>query len=199
MLIVGLNGSPNKNGNTRFLLDKLFDDLTLQNIEYHILDVPDLIETAHWQYCKGCYPCDGKCYTGTKLEDAFNLLSKADALILGSPVYFGTVSAQLKSFFDKTRKQRGEKAFYNKIAAGVTSGASKYGGQETTMRALHDMMLVHGMIIVGDGFIDDDCGHHGVSAQKPSNTDEFAIKRANIMGKRIIEVCKTTQVLRKNN
>ena len=47
-----------------------------------------------------------------------------------------------ESFFDKTRKLRGEKALYNKVGAGITVGASKYGGQETTIKALHDIMLV---------------------------------------------------------
>jgi len=41
---------------------------------------------------------------------------------MGSPVYFGSVSAQLKAFFDKTRKLRSEKALYNKFACGVTVG-----------------------------------------------------------------------------
>jgi len=37
------------------------------------------------------------------------------------------------------------------------------------MKALHDIMLVHGMTIVGDGYVGDDCGHHGVCAQQPAD------------------------------
>jgi len=44
------------------------------------------------------------------LEEAYEILKKADAIVMGSPVYFGSVSAQLKAFFDKTRKLRSEKA-----------------------------------------------------------------------------------------
>ena len=58
------------------------------------------------------------------------------------------------------------------------------------MKALHDIMLVHGMTIVGDGYTEYDCGHHGVSAQKPAEKDEFAIKRAGILAKRLVEACK---------
>ena len=57
---------------------------------------------------------------GTKLEEAYETLKRADAIVMGSPVYFGSVSAQLKAFFDKTKKLRGEKAFCNKIACRVT-------------------------------------------------------------------------------
>ncbi|HHV98810.1 MAG TPA: hypothetical protein GXX36_04430 [Clostridiaceae bacterium] len=46
------------------------------------------------------------------------------------------------------------------------------------------------MIIVGDGYIDDDCVHHGVCAQKAAESDNFAIKGAEIPGKRLVDVCK---------
>ncbi len=191
MLIVGLNGSPNKNGNTKFLLKKVLESAESRGAETVIIDVHEVMSSLKNCFCVVCSnPCSGKCYEGTKLEEAFELLKKADGIVMGSPVYFGTVTAQLKAFFDKSRKLRNEKAFYNKVAAGITVGGSKYGGQETTMKALHDIMLVHGMIIVGDGFIEDDCGHHGVCAQKAAEFDDLAIKRAEILGKRLVDVCR---------
>lgn len=86
---------------------------------------------------------------------------------------------------------------YNVVATGVTVGSSKYGGQEATMKALHDIMLVHGMIIVGDGFGEKDCGHHGVIAQRPAQSDDFALSRVELLGKRMVEVCEATQSLRR--
>lgn len=198
MLLVGLNGSPNKNGNTRFLLTKVLGTAKSLGADTQILEVEELLKTAKHCFCTACSnPCSGVCYKGTELEKAYELLKNADGIIFGSPVYFGSASAQLKAFFDKTRKLRAEKGLYNKVAAGVTVGASKYGGQETTMKALHDIMLVQGMIIVGDGFFEYDCGHHGVSGQRPAEKDEFAIKRTEILAKRIVEVCKATESLRK--
>ncbi|MCX7841607.1 MAG: flavodoxin family protein [Clostridia bacterium] len=190
MLIVGLNGSPNENGNTKFLLNTVMEQASTLGAKTRILEAGELLSSAKHAFCKACSnPCSGACYKGTKLEEAFETLKKADAIVLGTPVYFGTVSAQIKAFFDKTRKLRVEKAFYNKVGAGVTVAASKYGGQETTMKALHDIMLVHGMIVVADGFGQDDCGHHGVCSQRPAQNDEFAIKRARILAKRLVEVC----------
>jgi len=163
-----------------------------------VIDIPSVLASSKNQFCTSCStPCSGICYVGTKIEESFNLLKKADAIVFGSPSYFGSISGQLKAFFDKSRILRGSKSLYNKIGAGVTVGGSKYGGQETTMKSLHDIMMVHGMIIVGDGFVDDDCGHHGVCAQRPSEIDEFAKKRAVILAKRLIEVCKATENLRK--
>ena len=198
MLLVGLNGSPDKDGNTGLLLRKIMKKAQELGAETAVLEVGEIMGNLAKPFCTACSsPCTGACFKGTKLEEALELLRKADGVIFGSPVYFGSVSGQLKAFFDKTRKSRTEKAFYNKVAAGVTVGASKYGGQETTMKALHDIMLVHGMIIVGDGFDGDDCGHHGVSAQRPAAGDDYADKRSGILAKRMIQVSEATMELRK--
>lgn len=190
LLVVGLNGSPRKNGSTKFLLDTVLNKVKELGAETVVYDVQELLNSTKHSFCVVCSsPCSGICYKDSKLEEAFEVMKKADAIVFGSPSYFGTVSGQLKAFFDKTRKLRGEKALYNKVGAGVTVGGSKYGGQETTIRALHDIMLVHGMTIVGDGYFEDDCGHHGVCAHNPAENDEFAVKRAEILAKRIFDIC----------
>ena len=91
----------------------------------------------------------------------FDLLRRADGILLGSPVYFGTVSAQLKSFWDKTRLLRREKYLINVVGGALAVGGSRFGGQETTLRALQDMMLCQGMIVVGDAHLEEDAGHQG--------------------------------------
>ncbi len=197
MLIVALNGSPKRNGNTAFLLQSILDEVSKEGAETKLIYVHELMEEQKHSYCRACSsPCQGNCFRDTTLSGAFDLLKEADAIVLGSPVYFGTVSAQLKSFWDKTRKLRGEKALLNTVGGAVSCGAARFGGQETTLKALYDMMLVQGMIIVGDGFIDDDAGHHGVCAQQPSESDSFSIKRASILSRRILQVARSTANLR---
>lgn len=197
MNIVGLNGSPNKEGNTSFLVNKVLEECSIRGAQTIMLNVGRIMGEQKCGFCTVCSnPCSGNCYKGTKLEDVFEILKKADGIVIGSPVYFGSVSAQLKAMFDKTRKVRANKWLYNKVGLCVSVGASKYGGEETTIKAMHDMMLVNGMIIVGDGYIDDDCGHQGVCATRPAKDDENAIKRAVISAKRLVEVCKATESIR---
>lgn len=200
MLIIGINGSPNTDGNTATLLTRILETSENLGANTQLLHAGELIKsTGGSSFCTVCNnPCPGICYEGKPLQDAFNLLRAADALILGSPVYFGTISSQLKAIFDKTRKLRSEKSLYNTIGAAVSVGGSTYGGQETTIRTLHDIMLVHGMLIVGDGFKDDDCGHLGVCAKRPVLDDTPALKRADILAHRIVEVCQATQSLRQH-
>lgn len=197
MLFVVLNGSPNKNGNTAALLKKACEVIESQGSEVVLLNASDIINRLKTPFCTACTnPCSGQCYAGTPLEEAFQLMSRADGIIMGSPVYFCTVSGQMKAFWDKTRQLRGKKALLNTIGGAVAVGASRFGGQETTLRALHDIMLCHGMTVVGDGFVEADCGHHGGCAQRPADQDAEAHKRVAILARRVHEVAKATGQIR---
>lgn len=196
-LILAINGSPHNDGDTSFLLKQALEECNTRGAETKILFCREILRDLRNPFCIACSsPCQGKCYQNKELATAYALISRADALILGSPVYFGTVSAQLKAFFDKSRALRTQKKLLNVVGGAITSGGSRFGGQETTIRAMHDIMLVHGMIIVGDGYHEDDCGHTGAAAQHPAREDENAIKRSRIMGKRIFEVAQATSALR---
>lgn len=200
MLIIALNGSPNSEGNTAFLLREALKTIEQAGVETKFFQLSEAIAEAKRPFCTCCStPCSGACYKGTKLEEMYNDLRQADGLILGSPVYFGTVSAQMKAFWDKSRALRKEKALIDVVGAAVTTGGARFGGQETTIRALHDIMLVHGMAVVGDGFYDDDAGHHGACAQKPAAEDAQAIKRVSILAKRVLDLATVTTAMRRQH
>jgi len=148
--IVALNGSPNKDGNTAFLLQQALDECIKMGAAVRLLHCWEILKDQKIPFCVACSsPCLGKCSEGSRLSEAFDLISRADGLIVGSPVYFGTVSAQLKAFWDKSRFLRTEKKLLNVVGGAITVGASRFGGQETTLRAIHDMLMAQGMIIVG--------------------------------------------------
>ncbi len=187
MYLLAINGSPLKKGNTAWLLGKVLEAAEEEGADTRLLHVMDALEGMRWPYCVACSsPCKEVCHQeSARLREAVDLLEGCGGLVLGSPVYFGTVSGQLKSFWDKTRAARSRRSLAGKPGAAVSVGASRFGGQETTLRALHDMMLIHGMRVVGDGTQEDDAGHHGVCAQRPAEEDAFALQRAVILGKRL--------------
>lgn len=198
MLILGLNGSPQKEGNTAALLNASLAAAAELGADTRLLQVVDALKGISNPFCSNCMPvCEGSCMKGTNLEEAYELLRTADGILIGSPVYFGTVSAQLKAFWDKSRILRKEKAMINVIGGAVAVGASSFGGQETTVKAIHDIMLVQGMTIVGDGYFGDDAGHQGVCSQKPAADDLVGLKRAAIMGRRVAELAGATMDLRR--
>lgn len=196
MLILALNGSPRPDGGTAQLLSAALDEAASMGASTVLLQAVEGLRGLEIPYCIHCSsPCRGVCYQGTKLEEMLELLGRSDGLIIGSPVYFGTVSAPLKAFWDKTRRLRKEKALINVVGGGVVSGGSRFGGQELTLQVLAAMMLSHGMTVVGDGHSDGDSGHLGACIQYQHNGE--GLVRARFLAKRVVEVARATQVLRK--
>lgn len=188
MYILAICGSPEKDGNTAFLLNKILS--YCEGAECELVNVHEAVTSAKTPFCVTCSsPCNKSCYLGTKLEELYDKVDRADFVIFGSPVYFGSMSAQLKAFFDKTRAVRGEKRWLGKPMAAVSVGATKYGGQERTIDHIHSCALVLGMNVLGNGS-QLSMGHFGVSAQRPANEDEYAIKQCESLAKAICDLPK---------
>ncbi len=187
MYILALNASHNNNGNTAFLLNEVLENLKDSGAEVELASVHEAICDAKTPFCVSCQsPCEKACYKGSKLEELFDKVTKADFVLIGSPVYFGSMSAQLKAFFDKTRYYRANKSWLGKPVAAVSVGASKYGGQERTIDHIHSTCLVSGMTIFGNGS-ELGMGHFGVSAQKPACDDSNAVSQCKSLANAIIK------------
>lgn len=198
MLIVAVNGSPRKDGNTAYLLKAALDEAASLGVRTAYIQASEIIKEAKIPFCAHCStPCKGVCYEGTALAQTLDLLREADGVILGSPVYFATVSGQLKAFWDKTRRLRKDFALLDVVGGAVVTGGSRFGGQETTVRALHDMMMTQGMTIVGDGHLSGDPGHQGACAQKPAQDDPQVDKRVRLLVRRVVDVARATAELRR--
>lgn len=184
MYIVAINGSPDNNGNTAFLLNEIKKHC--KGADFEIINAGEVVSDAKIPFCINCTsPCQKVCYAGTKLDDAFDKVNKADFVIFASPVFFGSMTAQLKAFFDKTRAVRADKKWLGKPVAAVSVGASKYGGQERTIDHIQSCALVSGMKVVGNGS-EIAMGHFGISAHKPAENDEFALNQCKSLAKTIM-------------
>ena len=96
--ILVLNGSPKTNGTISQILKsiKSNDIITVDHIKVYDLNI---------NFCVGCMRCrsDGKCRTflNDDVEIVRNLIEEANILVVGSPTYFGNMSAKLKSLFER--------------------------------------------------------------------------------------------------
>ena len=88
-------------------------------------------------------------------ETSVDQLLDAKGIIIGSPTYFGTMAAEIKSFLDESVKHFGK--LKGKIGAGFSSSALIGGGNETTVLAILKAFLIHGMIVQGE----TEGGHYG--------------------------------------
>jgi NAD(P)H dehydrogenase (quinone) len=90
---------------------------------------------------------------GNLTEAQWASLNAADAIIMGSPTYMGSVSWQFKKFADTSSKSWFSQAWKDKIAAGFTNSASMNGDKLSTLHYLFTLSQQHSMIWVGTGLM----------------------------------------------
>ncbi|MGB9684081.1 MAG: flavodoxin family protein [Candidatus Bathyarchaeales archaeon] len=108
----------------------------------------------------------------TSLDD----LLEADAIIMGSPTYYGQMSAKLKALIDESVKIHGK--LEGKVGAAFTSSGGTATGAETTLLSILNAMLIHGMIVQGRA----DDKHYGAAAVENPNKKE--LEHCRELGKR---------------
>jgi len=108
----------------------------------------------------------------------------SDGIIAGSPVYYGTMAAELKAVFDKFVGLRNR--MEDKVGAAFATSGHHSGGKETTLISIIQAMLINGMIVVGDPL--DAGGHYGVACA--GAPDERTRRDAAKLGRRVALLAK---------
>jgi len=199
MKIIGVAASARKNKATKFLLEQCLKEArrTAEGAGKSL--TVELVELAGLNV-NGCLACDA-CKKGvlcSQQDDYQPLIAKlADpevvGIILATPVYMGSMSSQAKAFIDRTVIfRRNGFMFRNKLGGAIAVGGSRNGGQEMTIQAVHAAMMIHDMIIVGDGdhFGGTAWGNHPDGYQ----SDTVGIATARNLGRRMVEVARMMQV-----
>ena len=131
-------------------------------------------------------------------------LQAADAIILGSPTYMGSVSWQFKKFADASSKQWFTQQWKDKLVAGFTNSATMNGDKLSTLHYLFTLAMQHAGIWVGTGMMPSNSkaatrndvnyvgSFSGAMAQSPSDSspDEMLsgdLETAKLFGKRVAE------------
>jgi NAD(P)H dehydrogenase (quinone) len=104
-------------------------------------------------------------------------LRKADGIIVGSPTYYGLMSARVKALFDRSVKIHGK--LEGKVGGAFSSSGGVASGAETTILSILEAMLIHGMIVQGWA----GAGHYGAAAV--GEPDEREEKRCRALGEAV--------------
>jgi len=112
----------------------------------------------------------------TSLDD----LMGADGIIMGSPTYYGQMSAKLKALIDSSEKIHGK--LEGKAGAAFTSSGGTATGAETTLLSILQTMLIHGMIVQGR----PDDKHYGAAAVETPRAGELKVCRE--LGSRVAKL-----------
>jgi multimeric flavodoxin WrbA len=153
MKVVGINGSPKKEGNTRVLLEAVLAPLAKAGWETEIVQVGG--KNIHG--CRACGQCweqqDNQCASGKDDFNAvFERMRTADAIVLGSPTYFSDVSSEVKALIDRAGfvAMANGCAFAGKIGAAVV--AVRRGGATHAFDTMNHLFLISQMIVPGSTY-----------------------------------------------
>lgn len=170
MKIIGISGSPIKQGNNEKAINYTLKKAQEKGFETEKISLAEH-EIKPCIACNQCKKQKGTCSIKDSMEDIRPKLAEANAIIISSPVYFGSLSAQIKALFDRTLPlRRNDFKLKDKIGAAIAIGRSRNGGQEFTIQTIHNWMHINGMIIVGDN------NHFGGTIAAPFEEDNFGKK-----------------------
>lgn len=153
MKVVGINGSPRKDGNTHDLINKVLDVLQSEGIETEFVQLGG----KNIKGCTACYKCfekkDKRCAVKNDIcNEVIEKMIEADGIVLGSPTYFTNVSAELKALIDRSGLVAVANGglFRHKVGAAVV--AVRRGGGIHVFDSINHLFQMSQMFVVGSTY-----------------------------------------------
>ncbi len=185
MKVLGIVCSPRQGGNTEILVEEALKAAREAGAETELVLVAD----KNIAPCDACASCQdtGVCWIKDDMQPIYQQLEAADAIIFGTPVYFGNLSAQAKAIIDRTYSLRGQKKLNEKVATSVVT-AGRIGAGQVRNFLLgffvgQRMIPVQGVIGYG--------GAKGAVRQGTSGAQGVsALDQAKELGRNIVQMVK---------
>ena len=153
MKVLGINCSPRKGGNTELLIKEVFKALEKEGIKTELFQIGG-------QKVNGCVACmkcrkeaDGICHKNNDLiNKGISKMLKADAIIIGSPVYNADLTADAKAFLEVSSYALGGAGRPLKHKPGAAVIAVRRAGAIHAFDSINHFFLVNEMIIPGSSY-----------------------------------------------
>jgi len=182
--VLGIVCSPRKGGNTEILTREALAGAKENGADVELLRISDMNVAP----CDGCETChqSGECRIKDDMQKLYEKILTADGIILGSPVYFWSVSSQAKTFMDRTYALR----YPNHQLKDKVGGAIAATGRRGSVNALsviNNFFLGHDMLVTGLGI-------SGYGTKKGEvKQDKRAMEGAKLLGKQIVQLIGAMQ------
>lgn len=203
MKVLALNGSHRPGHNTAVMLNTVLEVVKEEGFETELIELYE----QEIKLCTSCNKCLMKPECSIKDDDMPGIIDKllaADAIILGSPVYFGNVSGIMKLFIDRSRcMHMCKNVLDGKIGAALTHAGLRNGGQEMTQMILERFLQCHGLHVVEArdpetgifnggplGTMFDSMDGKKVKWKKDVSEDTLTIKTCRSLGRNIVRLLK---------
>lgn len=184
MKVVAFNGSPRKDGNTTILINHVFREIEKEGVETELVQLSG--KRIHG--CIACYKCfenkDRRCAVKDDVaNECIEKMIKAEGIILGSPVYFTDVTAEMKALMDRAGFVSMANGGMYKNKVGATVVAVRRSGAIHTLDTMNHFFLAGQMIVVGRGI--------GVGRDKGEvEKDEEGLQAVKALGQRMAWLLK---------
>lgn len=152
MKVIGINGSPHKKGNTVAMIEAAFSEIEKEGIECKLFQLGG-------KPVSGCIDC-GYCkqnnnnacsITNDRINSCIKEMMEADAIIIGSPTYFSSLTTETKALIDRAgRVCRTQELLKRKIGAAVSP--ARRAGSMSVFNSINNFFLVQEMIIAGSNY-----------------------------------------------
>ena len=184
MKVVAFNGSPRKDGNTTILINHVFRELEKEGVETELVQ----LSGREIRGCIACYKCfenkDQHCAVKDDIaNECIEKMIGAEGILLGSPVYFTDVTAEMKALIDRAGfvSMANGGMYKNKVSAAVV--AVRRSGSMHTLDTMNHFFLAGQMIIIGRGI--------GIGRDKGEvEKDEEGMQAVKALGQRMAWLLK---------
>ncbi len=157
MNILGISGSPTGGSSTDILVNTILEGAAANHVKTRFVRLND----KNILPCQSCgkSPEPDYCFFHDDMDELYGLMEKSEGIVLGSPIYFDSVSAQTKLFIDRTNCLRPvdfsikdetvfKKPLFKGKKGGIVIVGGKQGSFDTTLRTARGFFLWAGMDIV---------------------------------------------------
>jgi len=145
MRVLGIVCSPRKGGNTEILVNEVLKASEEMGAETSLITVAGKVINP----CDACGACikTGACRIDDDMTPVYGAISEADGIVLGSPVYFWSMSAQAKAIVDRTYVVHHGHQLRGKVGGAVV--VARRAGCTNTIQSFFNFFNHHRMVIAG--------------------------------------------------
>ena len=150
MKVVGIVGSPRKNGNTEILTTHTLRAIADEGLDTELIRLADL----DIRPCNACMVCqqEERCPIEDDLFPIYLKMKEADGIILASPVYFGSATALIKALMERAGyiSLRNDRPFNRKVGGSLV--VARRAGHNFTLAQLTYWFQILGMVVPGSTY-----------------------------------------------
>lgn len=178
MYALAISGSPREEGNTSILLKRCLARLEKTGIRTQFISLAGL----HVGGCTACGDCfkmkDGTCTIGDDFQPIYDAMKRADIIVVGSPVYFGSASPEMMAVLDRAGFVSGSEGGALSHKLGGPVAVARRAGHNFTYAQLLMWFMINDMIVPGSTYwnvgVARDAGDVQQDTEALTTIDRFA-------------------------